>query len=70
MYDLASTIREELVGLPEITQVELRGVRQPEVSVEVSQHLLRSYGVTLGDIAGAIKEKAVDVPVLPASLKI
>jgi multidrug efflux pump subunit AcrB len=62
MYDLASTIREELVGLPEITQVELRGVRQPEVSVEVSQHLLRSYEVTLGDIAGAIKEKAVDVP--------
>jgi len=62
MYDLAGTIREELIALPEITQVELRGVRQPEVSVEVSQHLLRSYGVTLGDIARAINEKAVDVP--------
>ncbi|MBW1751771.1 MAG: efflux RND transporter permease subunit [Deltaproteobacteria bacterium] len=62
MFDLAGNIREELTGLPEITQVELRGVRQPEVSVEVSQHLLRSHGLTLGDIAAAIRAKAIDVP--------
>jgi multidrug efflux pump subunit AcrB len=62
MFDLAGNIREELTGLPEITQVELRGVRQPEVSVEISQHLLRAHGLTLGDIAAAIRAKAIDVP--------
>jgi len=62
MYDMASHMRDELADLPEITQVELRGVREPEVSVEVPRHRLRAYGLTLGDIAGAIREQSVDIP--------
>lgn len=62
MYDFSSTIREELIDLPQITQVERRGVRQPEISIEVPQHLLRAHGLTLGQIAEVIREKAVDVP--------
>ncbi|MBU0681827.1 MAG: efflux RND transporter permease subunit [Proteobacteria bacterium] len=62
LYDLASRVREELVSLPEITQVELRGVRQPELSIEVPQHILRSLELTLDDIAATIRARAVDVP--------
>lgn len=62
LYDLAGTVREDLVGLPEITQVELRGLRQPELSIEVPHHILRSFELTLGDIAGIIRARAVDVP--------
>jgi multidrug efflux pump subunit AcrB len=61
-YQAASAIREELIGLPGITQVEMRGVRPPEIAIEVEQHLLRAHGLTLGEIARAVRERAVDVP--------
>lgn len=62
MYDLASRVREDLTELPEITQVELRGVREPEIGIEVPHHTLRAYGLTLGDIAASISSQAVDIP--------
>ncbi len=62
LFELAQTIREDLIELPEINQVELRGIRQPELSVEVGQNTLRSLGLTLKDIAGTIRSRAVDVP--------
>lgn len=62
LYDLACNVREELLGLSEITQVELRGLREPEISIEVPQHILRSLELTLDDIADTIRKRAVDVP--------
>lgn len=62
IYAFANTVREELLDLPEITQVELRGLREPELSIEVPQHILRAYGITLDDIADVIRQRAVDVP--------
>jgi multidrug efflux pump subunit AcrB len=62
LFDMADTIREEMIDLPEITQVELRGIRQPELSIEVSQKTLRSFGLTLEQIAETVRKKAVDIP--------
>ncbi len=62
LYYFAWNIREELLTRPEISQIEFRGVRKPEISVEVSQSILRTYGLTLEEIAGAIRKNAVDVP--------
>ena len=62
LFYFAQNIREELLGLPSVTQVELRGVRSPEISIEVPQSQLRSYGFTLDEIAQIIRKSAVDVP--------
>jgi multidrug efflux pump subunit AcrB len=62
LFYFAQNIREELLGLPSVTQVELRGVREPEISIEVPQAQLRSFGLTLGEIAEIISRSAVDVP--------
>ncbi len=62
LFELAGTVKEELLELPEITQVELRGIRQPELTIEVPQAALRSYELSLGDIAAAVRKRAVDVP--------
>ncbi len=62
LFYFAQGIREELLGLPSLTQVELRGVREPEISIEVPQSLLRSYGLTLDEIAQIIRKSAIDVP--------
>ncbi len=62
LFELASTVKEEMISLAEVTQVELRGIREPELSIEIPQQTLRAYGLTLGQVANAVREKAVDVP--------
>ncbi|MCK4839830.1 MAG: efflux RND transporter permease subunit [Desulfobulbaceae bacterium] len=62
LYDLAQSVRDDLTDLPEITQVELRGIRQPELAIEIPQATLSSYGLTLGTIAEQVRQRAVDVP--------
>lgn len=62
LYYFAQNIREELLGLDTVTQVDLMGVREPEISIEVPQSLLRSFGLTLDEIAQTIRKSAIDVP--------
>ncbi len=62
LFGLAETIREELIDLPEVTQVELNGTRDPELAIEVSRNILRSHNLTLGDVAESVRKRSVDVP--------
>ncbi|MGB2819415.1 MAG: efflux RND transporter permease subunit [Phycisphaerae bacterium] len=62
LFYAAQRIRDELVALPSITEVELGGVRRPEIVIEVPEAELRKYAVTLGDIADAIRQTALDMP--------
>ena len=59
---LADRTRDELLDLPEITSVELDGVRPLEISVEVPQAELRRYGLTLDGIASTIRAASVEMP--------
>ena len=58
----AEGIRDGLLNQKEITQVELYGVRPYEISIEVSEDTLRSYGLTLGRVAGAVRASSLDLP--------
>ena len=62
LFYAAQKIRQELVDLPSVTEVDLRGVRRPEIIVEVPEAELRKYALTLGDLAGAIRQTALDMP--------
>lgn len=62
LVDLARQLQEGLLAEPEISIVEVRGARRPEILVEVPQEKLRSLDLTLDDIASAIEESALDVP--------
>ncbi len=62
LFYFAQSIREELLGLPDITQVDMRGLRDPEISIEIPQSVLRSYGVTLGEVSDIIRKSALDLP--------
>ncbi len=61
LFALGETVKEGLVSLPGITQVDLVGVRDHELSIEVSQAHLRAYDLTLEQIAAAVRNRAVDV---------
>jgi multidrug efflux pump subunit AcrB len=59
---LAEKTRESLLQLPGITQVGLSGVRPLEVSIEVPMDTLRTYNLTLGQIARKIRETSLELP--------
>ncbi len=58
----ARQLEDGLLAEPGIALVDLRGVRRPEILVEVPQERLRALDLTLGEIAGFIEEAALDVP--------
>ena len=62
LVDYARQIETGLLAKPDISIVELRGARRPEIHIEASQPRLRSLGLTLDQIARSIDSSALDVP--------
>ncbi|CAA6677242.1 MULTISPECIES: efflux RND transporter permease subunit [unclassified Lentimonas] len=62
LRDAAEVIRDRILQSKEITQVELVGVRDYEVTIEVDRQTLRQYGLTLSQVAARVRNAAVDLP--------
>ncbi len=59
--EIGEQVREELLQLPEITQAELKGVRDFEIAIEASPDTLREYDLTLQQVADAISQSSLDL---------
>ncbi|ODS22403.1 acriflavine resistance protein B [Candidatus Endobugula sertula] len=59
--ELAEEVRDDLLNIPGITQVELTGVRNYEVAIELAQDILREYNLTLQDVAAAVSGSSLDL---------
>jgi multidrug efflux pump subunit AcrB len=62
LHQLAEEFRDRLLQDPDITQVELSGVKPLEISISIPQHTLRKYNLTLQDIATQIQRSALELP--------
>jgi multidrug efflux pump subunit AcrB len=62
LREQADEIRDELLALPGITQVDLGGVRPYEISIEIPEENLRRYGLTLEEVARRIRRASLDLP--------
>ena len=62
MKRFGEQVRDELVSLPNITQVELGNVRPYEVSIEVSEQSMRQYGLSFDEVASAVRRSSLDLP--------
>jgi len=62
LREMVEKIRDRLLQNPLITQVELFGVRPLEISIEVYQDILRTYKLTLGEIARRLRTASVELP--------
>lgn len=62
LRELAEQVREELIALPNVNQADLTGVRPYEISVEISENVLRQYGLTLQQVAEIIRRENIEVP--------
>ncbi|MXY25457.1 MAG: efflux RND transporter permease subunit [Acidobacteria bacterium] len=59
---LAERVRDELVALPEITQIEVVSAPPYEISIEVSEADLRRHGMTFDQVANAVRRSSLDLP--------
>jgi len=59
---IAQDVRDDLLSMPEISQVEFYGDRAFEISIEVSEHVLREYDLTMSEVSQAIRRSSVDMP--------
>lgn len=62
MKTLADEIRRDLLSLPEVSAAEVIGAREYEISIEISEQLLKEYHLTLGEVAGIISNSSLDLP--------
>ena len=58
---IAENLRDELIATPEISQVAITGLPDPEISIEVSEATLRRYDLTFNEIAGAVREANINI---------
>ena len=59
---LAERVRDEILALPGITQIELKLVRPFEISIEVSEESLRRHGLRFDDVVQAVRSSSLDLP--------
>jgi multidrug efflux pump subunit AcrB len=59
---LAERLRNILLSNDKITQVEIGNVPDFVTHVEIPEHRLREYNLTLGEVADIIRESSQDVP--------
>lgn len=60
LRELAETARDQLLASSEITQVELEGVRDYRIHVDVPSNILQSHDLSLSDVASRIADAAMD----------
>ena len=62
LRETAEQVRDRLLQDPGVTQIDLSGARNLEIQVDVPQEKLRSYGLTLDEVARTIDAASTEVP--------
>ena len=61
LKELAYRIEDDFAALPSISHVETTGVKNYEISIEVPLARLRALGLTLDDVANAVRRSSLDL---------
>ena len=59
---LGEVVRDEVTLLPGVSSAEVTGVRDFEISIELSEERLREYGLTFGQVASILSSSSLDLP--------
>jgi len=57
----AEKIRDELLSLPDFSQVEVQGIKEREISVEISESSLKAYNLSFSAVTQAIRENSLNL---------
>lgn len=61
LKEYAEQLEDEIEDLPEISKVDIRGVMDKEVNIQVDQFKLESMSLGIGDIASAIQQENLSI---------
>jgi multidrug efflux pump subunit AcrB len=61
LKEYAKQVRNEIVVLPGVTRAEVLGGRPYEISIEISEFTLQGYGLTLAEVAQAVRMGSLDL---------
>ncbi len=62
LRQVAERIRDDLTDAKAISQADLLGVRDYEISIEISEENLRRYGLSFDRVAEAVRSASLDLP--------
>ncbi len=62
LKELGETIRDELAAIPTVMMADIQGVRDYEVSINISESLLSQYGLGFDEVARAIRGYSFTLP--------
>ena len=62
LKNIALQMREEIAEIEGISTVEIASVRADEIAIEISEQTLRRYGLTLDQVANAVRRFSLDLP--------
>ena len=62
LKSVAEQVRDGLLTLPEVSQVDVAGAPPYEISIEVSEAALRAYQLTFDDVTDAVRRSSLDIP--------
>ncbi len=62
MRVLSEKIKDDLVAIDGISQVSISGIKNYELSIEISEEKLNKYGLKFQEISNAIKMNSLDLP--------
>lgn len=58
---LTRELEDDLLRTPGISQTKIEGIRNFEISINVTEDALREYGLTIRDISNAIQSQSLDL---------
>lgn len=58
----AEQIKDEILTIPDLSQVRVLGTRDYEISIEVSEERLRQYGLTFDQVAQVVRANSLNLP--------
>lgn len=62
LKEFAKDLRDELANLDGVSNVNVVGARNYEISIEISEQQLQKYNLTFNDVVNAVRGSSIDVP--------
>jgi len=62
MKELAEEIKLEMISHPDISSIDIWGARDYEIAIEIPEHILQEYHLTLGQVANIVAASSIDLP--------
>jgi len=62
LFELSERIRREILTMPGVSEINIRGQQPPQIRIEINQERLRALDLSLADVAAAVRNAARDIP--------